>query len=337
MNNKNLPIQFVETRGERDRFLKEGMGDNSLPVWSTDDSLVAHAGIMENTFSDVGRIFDAREEEGLPILMVAILDKRAVRRKAYRANARSIFDSRNKRNVIGKNSHQGLLVKVDCKNDLQMMRHNITGENISQDKRCGIAVIENLQLYHPYIEDDLIGRRVKVRLVDYQNQQLNELANHKMGQVFERCNVNAHSLDYCPGLNLYVIEKANQEVIEALATMDSVISVKKMPYFELTVSPEEFNTKIEVSRPVDGESYPRIGLLDSGVETIPHLAPWIESEENIAGLEEDDIRRLHGTSVASIINYGDALENKVLTGTAPMYIRSCIVNTDDRVIRISED
>lgn len=110
-----------------------------------------------------------------------------------------------------------------------------------------------------------------------------------------------------------------------------------MPYFELTVSPEEFNTKIEVSRPVDGESYPRIGLLDSGVETIPHLAPWIESEENIAGLEEADIRRLHGTSVASIINYGDALENKVLTGTAPMYIRSCIVNTDDRVIRISED
>lgn len=337
MNNKNLPIQFVETRGERDWFLKEGMGDNSLPAWSTEESLIVHVGIMENTFSDVDRIFDAREEEGLPILMVATLDKRAVKRKAYRANARSIFDSRNKRNVIGKNSHQGLLVKVDCKNDLQMMRYNITGENISQDKRCGIAVIENLQLYHPYIEDDIIGRRVKVRLVDYQNQQLNELANHKMCQVFERCNVNAHSLDYCPGLNLYVIENANQEVIEALATMDSVISVKKMPYFELTVSPEEFNTEIEVSRPVDGESYPRIGLLDSGVETIPHLAPWIESEENIAGLEEDDIRRLHGTSVASIINYGDALENKVLTGTAPMYIRSCIVNTDDRVIRISED
>lgn len=335
--NKNLPIQFVETRGERDQFLKEGMGDNSLPAWSTEESLVAHVGIMENTFSGVDRIFDAREEEGLPILMVATLDKRAAKRKAYRANARSIFDSRNKRNVIGKNSHQGLLVKVDCKNDLQMMRHNITGENISQDKRCGIAVIENLQLYHPYIEDDLIGRRVKVRLVDYQDQRLNELANHKMSQVIEQCNVNAHSLDYCPGLNLYVVENVNKEVIEALVTMDSVISVKKMPYFELTVSPEEFNTKIEVRRPVDGESYPRVGLLDSGVEPIPHLAPWIESEENIAGLEENDIRRLHGTSVASIINYGDALENKVLTGTTPMYIRSCIVNTDDRVIRISED
>ena len=227
MNNKNLPIQFVETRGERDLFLKEGMGDNSLPAWSTEESLVAHAGIMENTFSGVDRIFDAREEEGLPILMVATLDKRAAKRKAYRANARSIFDSRNKRNVIGKNSHQGLLVKVDCKNDLQMMRHNIIGENISQDKRCGIAVIENLQLFHPYIEDDLIGKRVKVRLVDYQDQRLNELANHKIEQVIEQCNVNAHSLDYCPGLNLYVVENANKKVIEALATMDSVISVKR--------------------------------------------------------------------------------------------------------------
>lgn len=337
MNNKNLPIQFVETRGERDQFLKEGMGDNSLPTWSTEESLLSHIEIMESTFSSVENIFDEREGDGLPILMVATLDMRAAKRKAYRANARSIFDGRNKRNVIGKSSHQGLLIKVDCKDDLQMMRHNITGDNISQDKRCGIAVIEDLQLYHPYVEDDIVGRRIKVKLVDYQDQRLNELANHRICQVMEQCNVNAHSLDYCPGLNLYVVENANREVIEALATMDSVISVKKMPYFELAVSPEEFNTEIEVRLPMDGESYPSVGLLDSGVEGIPHLAPWIESEENIADLVEDDIRRLHGTSVASIMNYGDALENKLLTGTVPMYIRSCIVNTDDRVARISED
>lgn len=31
MNQRSLPIQLVETRGEKDQFLKEGMGDNSLP------------------------------------------------------------------------------------------------------------------------------------------------------------------------------------------------------------------------------------------------------------------------------------------------------------------
>lgn len=337
MNQKNLPIQLVETRGERDQFLKEGMGDNSLPAWSTDQSMAEHVEKMESTFSGVERIFDTREEEGLPILMVATLDKRAAKRKAYRANARSIFDGRHKRNVLGKNSHQGLLIKVDSRNDLQIMRGNITGENISQDKRCGIAVIDDLQLFQPYVEEDIIGKRLKVKLVDYQDQRLNELANQKMTQVIKECNVRAHSLNYCPGLNMYMVEEANEQIVEGLATMDAVISVKKMPYFELTVSPEEFNTTLEVGEPVDGESYPHVGLLDSGVALIPHLAPWIDSEENTANLEEDDIRRLHGTSVASVLNYGDALEGKVLTGTAPMYIRSCIVNTDDRVIRISED
>lgn len=156
MNERNLPIQLVETRGERDLFFKEGMGDNSLPSWSTPESLAEHVSIMTGTFSNIENIFDSREEEGLPILMIATLDERASKRKAYRANARSIFDGRNKRNILGKDSHQGLLVKVDNKRDLQSMRENING-NISQDKLCGVAVIDNLELFHPSIEPDLEG------------------------------------------------------------------------------------------------------------------------------------------------------------------------------------
>ena len=31
---------------------------------------------------------------------------------------------------------------------------------------------------------------------------------------------------------------------------------KKMPYFELSVSPEPYNTNLDVSEPVEGEDYP---------------------------------------------------------------------------------
>lgn len=326
MNQKILPIQLVETRGERDLFLKEGMGDNSLPSWSSPESIAEHVRIMNNTFSTVEQEFDSREEEGLPILMVATLNERAAKRKAFRANARSIFDGPHKRNLLGKDSHQGLLVKVDNKADLQSMRNNITGD-ISQDKRCGIAVVDDLQLFHPFVEDDLAGHLLKVRLVDYQDQRLNEIAHQKMIQFGETNNLVVQPLDYAPSLNLFAVEATTEQVVQALATMDAVISVKKMPYFELTVSPEPFNTDLEVKEPIEGESYPLVGLLDSGVELIPHLAPWVDAEENIVGLNENDIRRLHGTAVAGIINYGDALEGEVLTGTSPMKIRSCIVNT----------
>lgn len=335
MNERNLPIQLVETRGERDLFFKEGMGDNSLPSWSTPESLAEHVSIMTGTFSNIENIFDSREEEGLPILMIATLDERASKRKAYRANARSIFDGRNKRNILGKDSHQGLLVKVDNKRDLQSMRENING-NISQDKLCGVAVIDNLELFHPSIEPDLEGQQIKVKLVDYKNQHFNNLAHQKLLQIGEQYNACIEALDYSPGLNLYSIENATSEVIDALATMDAVISVKRMPYFELTISPELFNTELEVRTPIPGESYPVVGLLDSGVERIPHLASWIEAEDNTADLEDGDIRRLHGTSVAGILCYGDELEGEVLTGTSPVKIRSFIVNTDDRVMHISE-
>lgn len=35
---KDLPIQFVKTRGNTDIFLKEGSGSNKLPIWVTDSS-----------------------------------------------------------------------------------------------------------------------------------------------------------------------------------------------------------------------------------------------------------------------------------------------------------
>lgn len=338
MNQRRLPIQLVETRGEQDQFLKEAGGDNSLPKWSTPQSMREHTRIMTDTLSAVERIFDSREEDGLPVLMVATLDEKAVRRKAFRANARSIFDSRHKRNVLGKSSRQGLLVKVDSKADALTMKNNINlAGNISKDKQCGVAVIDDLQLFQPYVEEDLVGKLLKVKLVDYQDQRLNDLARQNMAQFAEQNHVTVRALDYSPGLHLYAVESATQATIQALATMDAVISVKKMPYFELSVSPEPYNTNLDVREPVEGEDYPVVGLLDSGVEPIPHLAPWLDAEENVAGLEEDDIRRLHGTSVAGVINYGDILEGELLTGTSPMRIRSCIVNTDDRVIMVSEE
>lgn len=338
MTQRRLPIQLVETRGERDQFLKEGMGDNSLPDWSTPESMGEHARIMTDTLSAAEHIFDSREEDGLPILMVATLDEKAVRRKAFRANVRSIFDSRDKRNVLGKSSHQGLLVKVDSKADVLTMKNNINiVGDISKDKKCGVAVIDDLQLFKPYVEDDLVGKLLKVKLVDYHDQRLNDLAQQSMIRFAEQNHVTIRSLDYSPSLHLYAVEAATQDAVHALATMDAVISVKKMPYFELSISPEPYNTNLDVSEPVEGEDYPVVGLMDSGVEPIPHLAPWLDAEENVAGLEDEDIRRLHGTSVAGIICYGDVLEGDRLTGTSPMRIRSCIVNTDDRVIKVSEE
>lgn len=338
---KNLPIQIVETRGAQDQFLKEGMGDNKLPSWATQATVTSHAGKMMEAFFVAERKFDDREEGDLPVLMVALLDEKATARKSFRANVRAVFDRKNKRNVLGKESNRGLLVKVDNKDDLQAIRRRVdcaSQGSGSRDRLCGVAVVEDLQLFHPFVEDGLEGGNLKVKLVDYHDESLNSKTNELILNYGAEHNVAIRRLDYAKELRLYAIDDATPEVIAAMSTMDAVISVKRMPYFELTVSPEPYNTRLEVKNPNEGEAYPRVGIMDSGIEAIPHLAPWLEGDEqNIADLAEEDIRPRHGTSVAGIINYGDELQGEEWTGTIPSRITSCIVNTDETVVRISEE
>ena len=88
---KTLPIQLVHTREEQDRFLKEGMGDNKLPKWATQETVSTHAAMLSETFSAVAQKFDARKDDGLPIMMVATLDEHATARKSFRANVRAVL------------------------------------------------------------------------------------------------------------------------------------------------------------------------------------------------------------------------------------------------------
>ena len=338
---KTLPIQLVHTREEQDRFLKEGMGDNKLPKWATQETVSTHAAMMSETFRAVAQKFDTREEDGLPVMMVATLDEHATARKSFRANVRAVFDIREKRNVLGKESHRGLLVKVDNRADLQRINERVSQASqaiASQDRICGVAVVDDLRLFRPTVENDIKGGTLKVRMVNYHDERLNNLSESLICKFGEQNGVTIRRLNYTNELRLFAVDNANPDIVAGLATMDSVISVKKMPYFELSFSPEPYNTEIEVQSPQNGESYPNVGLLDSGVAAIPHLQPWIVGDDqNIAGLEEIDINRRHGTSVAAIINYGDALQGKRWTGTCPSMITSCIVNTDEHTMHISEE
>lgn len=115
--------------------------------------------------------------------MVASLEEKATRRKSFRANVRAVFDGRHKRNVIGKGSHRGLLVKIDSKADLQRMAEgvrSVKAGTASQDKLFGVAVIDDLQPFRPFVEDHLEGKNIKVKLVDYHDEQLNAQADRRM-------------------------------------------------------------------------------------------------------------------------------------------------------------
>lgn len=338
---KTNPIQIVKTRGQKDVFLKEGCNSDTIPDWVSDEAIFANASNLRESFSAFESIFDKRREDNntLPVLCVATLDERATA-KSYRANARALFDGRQKRNIIGVNSTNKLLVKIDDKNELHRIGKSVSKEHISglsRDKKFGIAAVTGIELFTPQIEYDIDTSLVKVRLADYLNSDLNAKAEEQFIEACENNNIAVRRIDYASDMHLFCADIKTQNDISTIATMDSVISIKRMPYIELTISPEPYNTSIEVKEPVTDEGYPVVGLLDSGVANIPHLQKWLDGDnQNTAGFIDNDINYRHGTAVAGVLNYGDELQGNNWTGCSPMKITSCIINTAEENLRMYE-
>lgn len=337
---KKLPIQLVKTRGEHDIFKKEAGGGNDIPVWVDNITVEKNASVIMTALNSLDSVFQENEDryDFLPVLMTATLHEKATA-KSYRSSTRSIFDRKEKRNVIGVGSQGKLIIKIDNKKDLTAIKHNLKGYNtplMSKDKRVGIAAIINLEKFVPDVDNGLSSKNIKVKLVDYLNAKWNEKAKKLFEEQCHKIGLEVLRLDYAESLILYRIANVSEDTIRKISTMDSVISVKQMPYMEITASPEPYNTKLEVMVPCEGEKYGITGLLDSGVEKIPHLSPWIKEEQNTAGLEERDIDNSHGTAVAGVMLYGDQLEGKELTGCKPMWLKSCIVNTNPQKAAIEE-
>ena len=327
---KQFYIQNVSFRGERDRFLTEGGGSKDLPKWVDEATIIANAGRVRGQLRLISELFSDGKRT-MPVITEVTLNRKATA-KSYRHAVRGILDIDSKRNVIGVTSVGKLLVKIDSSNDLNKIAQAFSSINpaaLPKGKKIGLSAIESISQYKAIVDEDIsTDDRVKLQMVDYLNREYNHRSRVALKVECGRYDVGVEELNYASGLRLYALSNVSNEALRAIASMDCVLSVRKMPTIEFEAAPDTENSSIEVMLPREGESYPMVGLLDTGVGDIDYLRPWMTGlEDNVAGLEEADINRRHGTAVAGVINYGDLLENRDLTKCGPCIIQSCIVNT----------
>lgn len=332
---KQFYIQNVSFRGERDRFLTEGGGSKDLPKWVDETTIMANAGQMHNQLKLISELFSEKNRI-MPVITEVALNKKATA-KSYRPAVRSILDVDSKRNIIGVTSVGKLLVKIDSSNDLKKIEQAFSFINpatLPKRKKIGLSAIENISQYKAVVDENIsTDDLLKLQMVDYLNSEYNYRSRVALEVECNRYDVDVKELNYASGLRLYALSNVSKEALRAIASMDCVLAVRKMPTIEFEAAPDTEKSNIEVMLPREDTNYPMVGLLDTGVGDIDYLRPWLtKSEDNAADLEEADINRRHGTAVAGVINYGDFLENRDLTKCGPCIIQSCIVNTSkDRV------
>ena len=327
---KDLPIQNVSFRENIDRFLTEGGGSKALPKWVNEENITKNVIVVSQQLKSFEGLF-YKEPRVLPVLVEVVLHEKATA-KSHRPAIRSILYVNNKRNVLGVSSVGRIIAKIDSREDLNKIecRYSIRDtKQLTKSSKVGLSAINSINHLKVSVDQDITEKdTLKIQLVDYLSNDLNNCSKQLLQNKCQDFGIEVKELNYASSLRLFLISKVSKEALEAIATMDSVLAVRKMPTIEFEAAPEPINSKLELMKPLDTESYPVIGLLDTGVGNIDYLKPWEYGEEdNCVNLQEMEIDRRHGTAVAGVINYGDMLEGENYTECGPCKIQSCIVNT----------
>ena len=307
---KNLPIKVFEKRKEDDRKT-EGGGSKNLPDWFlSGKELDEQVRYLHSIISGLNEIFDEKNSIGdfLPTVVSTNLIDNAIA-KSHRGKVSQIFNVSEKNNVIGFGEDNTLLIKIDNREDLDLI-----GKNIRKvDKHAfGISAIEEIKLFEPIIELSL-GNPLKIELFNYYNYDLNNLVKKRFIDLCDENQIKYNEARYTENSIIFKVKEYEDEHLELIKNFSGIHSVTNMPSFGALYNDQGEEITVNIKVPDKDDFYPTVGVLDTGISKIPHLDPWIDATETF--YIEDEIDRNHGTFVSGVLLYGDILEDSHYTGT----------------------
>lgn len=333
-----LPIIMFKQRSDDDQSIEPG-GDNSPKTWFlTGDDLAQRS--RELNAGLLSGLDNPRHNDKLPYLFDVQLTSGDTS-KTKRSAVAAMFDvnaNNEAPRVIAVRGSENLLVQAHDDADVCRM-----AGNVSDTKRnvAGISCVKEISLFSPEIDLESEDGSYKVKLVNYRDDVKNRSCEEAFENSLKTMDVSYRRFQYAPGLVIYELasSKAQAEAVLDGIMGESIFSIQPMPKFRMTLDGLSNAYELpDIASPVEGEEYPTLGILDSGVEPIPHIAPWLAGPRwSPYPIQEQN--HGHGTFVAGVALYGDQLEKAEWVGGTQPRIIDANVFPDDRLYPsgVSED
>lgn len=325
MSDDFLPIRVFQQR-EVDNERVEGGGRKEKPKWVLTGEELANRSQSLVT-SLMSCYASVQHNDALPYVYEVTLDKRDTA-KSKRTSVVDMFEiegADGQSHVIGMRGSKHLL--VHAKNNVQIQA---IASRIADYERYDmpLSCIESIERFRPeikWLEDESL---YKARLVDFKAD------NPVIEQVFEE-QLNAHNIafeqiSYAKDLNVYRLH-ANADQVKAIvdgAAGETLFDIRPMPRCSATLDGNAGSAVPRVIKPSPREQYPMVGILDSGIEVIEHLMPWIDGKR-MSPYIDSDLDKGHGTFVAGVATYGDRLEQQDWVGGLPVRLLDAAVFPGD--------
>lgn len=330
MNDRNLPVKIFHKR-KADGMLTEG-GPSNLPKW-----VLRGEELRERSKQLITGLDEAKEKavtkinkyKGIPTVLKAKIVDEAVA-KSHRADMLSLFEERYEDKAIGLSAEQELLIRVSTVEEYETISRNLA---LCELNPRAISSLSAISLLEPIINIHDVKTKeekyvLKVTLIDYNNVFLNQkvdeefksLLTSKKGIRLDK------TVKYSDRLLVHQVLLDNLELLKDIDDFTGIYSVEPMPVLKV-VEDSFFNeTEFSPVQPVKGETYPIVGVLDSGIAKIKALEPWLAG--NTTSYPEEYVNRAHGTFVAGIVGFGDLLEGCNFTGATGCKLYDALVIPD---------
>lgn len=339
MADKNLPIKIIQKRVHVDDRETEGGGNGIPPKWVlTGIDLEAKSINLLNDFIGIRKNLEKKlEKYDVPTVLKAKISDVALA-KSHRGDIVQALVGKHNEKILGVSPEQELLVRVDNISDLDLIDKQLHSFHKNIKAISGIDAIKAFEPYQGSLEPRENGKFVlKVKLIDFNDNVVNVqtrdlffgILGNQSGLSLE------NSTKYSDNLLVYKIVADSIESINNLSGFNGLLSVESMPRYGVDTDDFLPDEKIEPFLPIDGEEYPVVGILDTGIAPILELRPWIIGTYSC--YPEEYVNRAHGTFVAGIVCYGDILQGLQLTGVNGCKLFDAIVMPDKSKEKIDED
>lgn len=313
MAKKHLPIQFFEKRKDFDDRSTEGGGGSTLPSWVLKgDALTAKSASLSFSVGEVTSVFreHRQKEKKLPLVVCTTLEEKAIA-KSHRGEITGLYVDDNGNNVLGFVGNRCLLTMVSSEAVLDNISHAVSD---TENQAKLISAITDIEPYYPIIDNyDETVQFYKVRLINYNNYDLNCATKIVFEQQCDAAGITiARKTKFTSDMTIYRVCVDSAEKMSLLEECEGIYTVEKMIPISVTLDALSQRTMVLPKTPVEGNDYPVVGVLDTGIADNSYLKSW-KTADSFSCYPDEYKDFSHGSFVSGIIEYGDELNGSSYT------------------------
>lgn len=335
MEREKLPIKFFAPR-DIDELRIEGSGTSEKPKWVlSGQELKNRAEYLSDSLNSIETIMEKRKDSPVPFSFIARIQEDATA-KSKRKDIANFFQVKEMSSVIGLTATNKLIVSFDSLSEFGKISERLKD---CTNNDYAISCITDFEEFLPNVYEVEESCNYKIKLIDYQNYEQNLVMRRLLEHTLNNKKIEYNKTDYSEKFYVYKLKNVTNAMLDELKEADifnALFSVEPMPKYVISLDLLEEDDDIPIKKPDSEKNYMTIGILDNGIETIPHLKPWIDIER-WSPYPESSINPTHGTFVAGIALYGDDCEGKGWVGHKGIKLFDAAVFPDTSKEGLDED